>query len=30
VANDTFVEANRTVAIIESTRMATAKEGGQK
>jgi predicted Zn-dependent peptidase len=30
VASDTFVEANRTVAIIESTRMATAKEGGQK
>ena len=28
VANETFVETNRTVAVIESTQMATARDGG--
>jgi len=30
VANETFVETNRTVALIQSTRMATAKEGARR
>jgi predicted Zn-dependent peptidase len=29
VANETFVETNRTVALIQSTQMATAKDGGK-
>ena len=29
VANETFAEANRTVGVLESTRMATAPKGGQ-
>ena len=30
VANATFVESNRTIGIVESTKMATAPAGGQE